>query len=86
MFYFLFNYGIARHGKTSNYVFVIINVRCKAYFERELAIHSVTSTIVVAGPSQGLKMVNSSRRQNRRGGGADMTLMNIVRLIVAGER
>lgn len=54
---------------------------------RELAIHSVTSTIVVAGPSQVLKMVNSSRRQNRpEGRGADMTLMNIVRLIVAGER
>lgn len=53
---------------------------------RELAIHSVTSTIVVAGPSQVLKMVNSSRRHNRLGGGGDMTLMNIVRLIVAGER
>lgn len=36
---------------------------------RELAIHSVTSTIVVAGPSQVLKMVNSSRRQNLREGG-----------------
>lgn len=36
---------------------------------RELAIHSVTSTIVVAGPSQVLKMVNSSRRQNRQEGG-----------------
>lgn len=43
-------------------------VRCKAYFVRELAIHSVTSAIVVAGPSQVLKMVNSSRRQNGREG------------------